>query len=506
MIMNRKIPVTMATQHPDNALPAFWNNKQFISTYDEIEECYRMFNELAVQEYMWDWEGKFVDESVIDKLYRKYYDFFKKNQLGRDIFLTFRIPNIWCEQGYRLARAFMSILTADDFAHDLKLHSPPVFEVILPMTTTHKQLMHVQNLFRKIARYKSEVFGSHRKKLQGINVIPLFEGVETMIDAPQILKKYCGEMKKEYNEVPEYMRVFIARSDPAMNSGLVPAVISAKAAISNLKKFENESGIRIYPWLGAGSLPFRGGVNPENYKNIVQEYRGLSSITIQSAFRYDYPLPEVKRAINYLNRNLGQKNQVCLFLKPAEIKKIKQINSIFQKYFQYTIENTADKINFIAKNIPSRRERMLHIGLLGYSRGVGKVQLPRAIQFTAALYSLGIPPELIGTGRGLKELEQRGELDFFKYLYQFFREDIVHAGHYLNRENLELLCRENGAWLDVKKDIEYIEEYLKEELGPQTTHHFIHRNLVSTIHFRSLINEDFTDELNKAAIIRKSLG
>ena len=54
--------------------------------------------------------------------------------------------------------------------------------------------------------------------------------------------------------------------------------------------------------------------------------------------------------------------------------------------------------------------------------------------------------------------------------------------------------------------IEYIEEYLGEELGPNTTHHFIHRNLVSTVYFRSLVNEGFEDELVKAAVIRKSLG
>ena len=76
MARTRKIPVTMATQHPDNACPAYFNGKRFMSAQDEIEECYRCFSELDVDEYMWDWEGKFVDEAVMDRLYNQYHDFF----------------------------------------------------------------------------------------------------------------------------------------------------------------------------------------------------------------------------------------------------------------------------------------------------------------------------------------------------------------------------------------------------------------------------------------------
>ena len=88
---------------------------------------------------MWDWEGKYVDEAVVDKLFSKYYDFFKKKALGKDVFLTFRLPNIWEEKGYRLARAYIGILTFEDLAHDLGFKLPPVFEVILPMTDDAKK-------------------------------------------------------------------------------------------------------------------------------------------------------------------------------------------------------------------------------------------------------------------------------------------------------------------------------------------------------------------------------
>ena len=56
----------MSTQHPDNACETFWSGKSFITTTDEIEEAYMAFRDLGCDEYMWDWEGKFVDEAVIE--------------------------------------------------------------------------------------------------------------------------------------------------------------------------------------------------------------------------------------------------------------------------------------------------------------------------------------------------------------------------------------------------------------------------------------------------------
>src|SRR3989344_5030805 len=144
---NRKIPTTMATQHPDNASGPGWEKDKdgFISVYEEPDESLWCFKSLGVSEFMWDWEGKYADEAVIDKLFTNNYEYLKKHPLGKEIFLTFRLPNIWKEKGYSLIRALMVILTREDFAHDLKFHSPPLFEVILPMTEKAEQLIYIQD-------------------------------------------------------------------------------------------------------------------------------------------------------------------------------------------------------------------------------------------------------------------------------------------------------------------------------------------------------------------------
>ncbi len=501
----RQIPATMSTQHPDNASPAYWCNKSFLSTTDEIEEAYRAFEELGCDEYMWDWEGKFVDEAVIDKLLRRYETYFKKNPLGKKKFLTYRIPNIWEERGYRLARAFINILTSADLASELKFHSPPIFEVILPMTKSHKQIFETDELFRRVARLKYEVFNPGKViKFNHVEVIPLVERVEDLMNIDTILNPYLDSYKDHYQKMPEYIRPFIARSDPALNAGLIPAVLASKVAISLLYKLQDRYGIPVYPIIGTGSLPFRGSVNPENIHEAIKEYSGIRTVTIQSAFKYDYPIKTVQKALDFIKKTLPKLKPDML--NDEEVEALKKATPLFSKPYAATIETLAPFINHIASFIPARRERMLHIGLFGYSRGMGKVRLPRAISFTGALYSLGVPPELIGTGRGLAAAAKKGLTEVIKRTYINLERDLIHAGKYLNKENLELLAKQHPAFKDVQTDVLEIEKFLGRELGPHKNHHFLHRNTVSSIYYKLQMGADFSEDIVAAAQMRKSLG
>jgi len=65
----RKIPATMVSQHPDHAGKPYWLDREYIST--DLE---------------WDWERKFVDEAVIERLFGQHYSYFSKLNLGKDKF------------------------------------------------------------------------------------------------------------------------------------------------------------------------------------------------------------------------------------------------------------------------------------------------------------------------------------------------------------------------------------------------------------------------------------
>lgn len=503
----------MATQHPDNAGVPWWRTDAFVPTQDEITELLTLFEELPIDEYMWDWEGKYVDEAVGEKLFSRAGDFFRRRPLGEDLHLTYRIP-AW-EEGktHRMARAFMNILSLADLGKEIGLASPPVTEMFLPLTTSAHQPIGARRAFRETADYHRMIFHDSKEDehrlLELFTVTPLVEDVESLFSIERIIEPYWESLKAEKsNDSRGGKRIFLARSDPAMNSGLVPAVLAVRAAMATVHALGDRFGFPVFPILGTGSLPFRGSVNPENTDVFLNQYAGTRTYSIQSAFRYDYPLHVVRSGLQTLRSEAPRRQAPAM--SPEERAKLQELSTLFEAAWKPTIEAIAPVINQVAAYSPQRRERLLHIGLFGYSRGVGSVKLPRAIVFTASLYSIGVPPELIATGRGLKAAEQAGLLPLLETHYPALRSDLRQSGHYFNAENLALLSKTYPAFETIKEDIAAIERILGLHLGPETPEQIIHRNLTSTIFHRlQQVPPEaaaVTRDIIEAGIIRRSLG
>ncbi len=493
----------MATQHPDNAYAPYWHSgSKFVDTKSEVEECYRSFADLGCGEYMWDWEGKHVDEAVMERLLEKHGKFFKKHEIGKDVFLTFRIPNFWLEEGYRVARAFVNIVSANDLAADRGLHSPPVFEAILPMTTSGVQMHFIRKKYGELASALKD-FGEAGPA--DIEIIPLVEEPAKMLEADKLLEQYlqlCKRDEKIKKIKIGYLRPFVARSDPALNSGCAAATLAAKACLSKCFEFELKTGVSVFPIIGAGCLEFRGGLRPGSIGEFGKLYEGVRTITAQPSFRYDHPFAEVKRAIAGAPRALNKTPQM---LSSGETVRVKKLVEIFEKHYKKTVEAVADDINLMAKRVPSRRERRLHIGLYGYSRKVGKKKLPRAIAFAASMYSLGVPPELVGLGRALQEakgrkllLDEDGEMDWIGRM-------AANSGKFLCKQNLGRLVGARGAWKAVLKDVHIIEKKIG-DLGPENTGQARHVELAEKALKMAFKKQDATRIVEKMAELRHSLG
>ena len=524
-LMDRKIPKTMSTQHPDNATLPKWVNGDVIQGDAEVDEAYFAYSSLGCMEVMWDSEGKDVDTRVVRKLLDKYRDFFKEKVLGEDVFLTYRIPNPTIERVERkiLLESLVNIPVAHDIAAAFyKREVSPIFEVILPLTTCGKDIIGLRKYYEKAIVGVEEIFICGSEKVEDwigsfkpktIEVIPLIEDIASLLKADEILKPYISDVK------PEYMRVFLARSDPALNYGLVCAVVLCKIALSKLRILENLTSVKIYPIIGVGTMPFRGHLNPSNLTNFLEEYNGVYTATIQSSFKYDYPFENVKEAIKTLNENLPYKDPQTI--EPSEEEVLRQVLAKFMERYQKTIESLAPLINSVARYVPQRRARKLHIGLFGYSRSVGKVSLPRAIPFACALYTLGIPPEFIGLG-ALNELNE-AEWNILKAYYKNFEHDLELVAGFLSWRNLNMLAdmypqvakmvnaeedKLRTAISNILMDLNVVEENFGLKLGPRSLSQRKYENVINDflIAFLEENPMDVENRLLEAAKMRKCLG
>ena len=149
-------------------------------------------------------------------------------------------------------------------------------------------------------------------------------------------------------------------------------------------------------------------------------------------------------------------------------------------------------VNSIATYVPQRRKRKLHIGLFGYSRNFAEkdaIKLPRAISFCCSLYSIGIPPEVIG----IDSLEN-SDFDYLKQDKNFIND--MHDA--LQYSNPQLLF---GLFPNIKEIIE--------EIGFQENKE---HSLITSKIYRAVNSgngqgdKNITKLITEAAKIRKFLG
>ena len=486
-----KVSRCMSTQHPDNISTPFFSEQEVLAGEDEIKEAYYVFSQLMCKEQMWDSEGKEVDEEVVEKLLGRYTEFFKKNKIGKDFFLTYRVPNptIQKEKGKILFETLHSIPRAFDAAKLVTDQDiAPIFEVILPMTTSADELEMLKNYYEKIIVGQKNVILSGKKTVrewvgdfqpESINAIPLFEDYDSFMNCSKIVAQYLKGKKLEYQ------RVFLARSDPALNYGSVSAVLMAKIALLKLHELEEKISIDILPILGVGSAPFRGNLRPDNVSNCGDEYPSVQTFTVQSSFKYDHPFRDVVNAIDLLN--LSKRSRPLELDEKTALIYVEKIKIEYQRQ----IMKVYDLINSIATFIPSRRSRKLHVGLFGYGRSVKGITLPRAIGLCAAFYSLGLPPEFLGlSALNDKEFEKLHES------YVKIDEDLKDSVKFLNKSNIQKMPKEvrDGVnkvlgWLDYEENEDYVE-------------------VTSRIHSSLLKGNKTTiiEDIKRAAWMRKFLG
>ena len=291
-----------------------------------------------------------------------------------------------------------------------------------------------------------------------VRVIPLIEDMDNLLACDRIVEEYVRG-----RDLP-YQRVFFARSDPALNYGIVAAELVLKVGLQRLHNLEAKLGLPLYPIIGAGSVPFRGHLTPINVERAFIEYPTAHTFTVQSAFKYDYSEETVRRGIGQIRaHDRGEP-------VPIAEQVARQILEKTTAEYQAQVQRLIGVIRTVAGHVPKRRERKLHVGLFGYGRslgGVGGVTLPRAIGFTASLYSIGVPPELLG----LASLNAE-DLAFVREVYPSLDGDLRAALRFANERHVkELLGEEYVALLGQFTDeIDRVHEGLTSAVWASNSH------------------------------------
>src|SRR5881628_259226 len=435
MPATKRIPRCMSTQHPDNVAMPFFAQSAPLTAEDEVREAYYAFSHLGCDEQMWDFEGKEVDGHVVEKLLSTYESFFTEHPIGESVHLTPRIPNPALEptQAKVVLEVLQSLPRHADIARVFyERERPPILELIHPMTTSARELDRVREYYERfVAGMEHETLGADQSPLGAwfgrfspptVRMIPLIEDREHLLTADDLVREYLRGKELDH------MRVFIARSDPALNYGYLSAVLLALVALQRLDALERETGVAMYPVIGVGSVPFRGGLAPRHVDRVLATYPSVQTFTIQSAFKYDHPPDAVRDGIATL---LAHERRAPIAID--EGRTVELLDRLLARY-QAEVQELAPLVNLVARAVPRRRLRKMHVGLFGYNRASAGVTLPRAIPFCASLYSLGLPPELLG----LAALTD-ADWSWLRATIPSIESELVDAVRYVDGEGLEWL-------------------------------------------------------------------
>ena len=488
----------MMTQHPDSA-------SRYVPVAGEPKEAIDALTPqpigLGLDEVMVDYEGKLTPyhqtaEITLGLLERGLVP-------GRDVMVTPRVPSATKETAFHQLMALMSVIESN-YQLSAAGSEGVIREVIVPMVETASELVDVRRRIQDVIDLGHKEFGISRDP-NAVQVIPLIEEVPELLGAGRMLSEYVDRAVDSGYEV-ERLRVMLGRSDSAMVYGLVPAVLAVKIAISDCGAMGKEKGVEVLPIFGGGVLPFRGHVSLDNFDRLASDFAGIRTVTVQSGLRYDCGSEAARQVAIKAREELS--GAPPLAFGAGQRQELTSFIGIFTRQYLDSFPLLLPTVISLSDMIPAQRDRLARKSAVGYARAAAEPQklaveigdrevageiaalppleaanLPRAISFTGALYSIGLPPEFIGTGRGLAAVKARYGAEGVNRLLQFYpgmRADLAKAARYANLETaVQHLPEELGEQLS--HDFDEVSNQLGIEIGPSSADERRYHVLLETV-------------------------
>jgi phosphoenolpyruvate carboxylase len=181
-----------------------------------------------------------------------------------------------------------------------------------------------------------------------------------MLKAADIVEEYLAD--KDISD----QRVFLARSDTAMNYGLVSAALRTRSrsrGSTSCPRAPAYGSIRSSGWVRRRSA---GGLSPHTAERVGREYPSVVTFSIQSAFKFDYPVDEVDPPAN-ISRSVRSARRAPSMRRARDLAHRAQQRGVPGADRRACAAHQPDG----QARTRARRARKLHVGLFGYARKLG---------------------------------------------------------------------------------------------------------------------------------------
>lgn len=461
-----KIPSTMATQHPDSAT-------RLVRVSEEVDEALRSLKQsedgLGCDEYLIDYMGKLTPYHQIGQIIRAMGRELDEIP-GKDVFLTPRMVSSFRDEPFRQIMTLTAVM--EGIYESTQIYGEPGVREMVHTMTTIDELKRTRDRARSILKMLQRDI--RIAEGSDIQVIPLFEGVPELLSLEIILPRFTEELGGQ--------RLFLGKSETSLVYGHAATSLAFKIALADIGSAAKNLGTSYYPIFGGGCLPFRGHITLENVENVLAEYRGVRTYTIQSGMRYDHGQEKTRKLVEKIRSGVAGEDFLEFSVGDRDLI-VKSIVIFAKNYLEELLE-ISDRVVQVATLVPNQRERLLESSDVAYYQAIRDIDsflpfcpdheirsqisrldhkkllsLPRSIRFTAALYTVGLPPEFLGVGAALKEIgEKLGQAWLDRLLDEVFpslRGDLKFASRFLREDSAEdpFMTKRIRAGLGTLKDL-----------------------------------------------------
>lgn len=374
-------------------------------------------------EVLLDFEGRMISPEWLDLPERVVLALLQRGIVaGGDRHLLVRVPNPYLEQDEeKISKILASIARANFIFHIAceRLGVVPrqnaIYEISIPQINSRAEMGAIQKIetlyheaidaiFRNDAFLSARVPDAQRARLSAVvkqvRFVPLVENVGALAHLPRLL-----EALPHRNDDP-LIRVFVAMSDTAEQSGKIATDVAYTLAIASREDAERRFGARVTFLIGAGRAGFRGGFDPA-HPGVIQQFSRADGVTLQG-IRADAP-----DFAEELARQLRESPPANGFtISSADREALLELLHHGVDAHTATLLRIAPLIAPFNGLVPQTRVRIRATGSVNYGRSIPEypdewkgfpdardlrdawpegVTLPRAINFNLGCTTLGLP-------------------------------------------------------------------------------------------------------------------